>query len=119
MSTPQTPPPFGGAQPLYWYEQNISQWRMEKGFITSKDNFMEKLMLIVTEVSEAAEAFRHIDAGDRSGLGWAPLREEIADTFIRLFDLCGSIPELYNIEAAIIEKMEKNTKRPWRHGKSL
>src|SRR5713101_3908343 len=98
-------------QPMEWWERAVAEWRQQKGFITSKENFMEKLMLVVTEVSEAAESFR---TGE-----WDNVREEIADTFIRLYDLCGSIPELRQIESAIDHKMIKNVGRPWRHGKQL
>lgn len=40
-------------------------------------------MLVVSELGEAIEAHRH---GDREGF-----EEEIADTFIRLADLCGGL----------------------------
>jgi NTP pyrophosphatase (non-canonical NTP hydrolase) len=74
-----------------------------------QQNIPTKLMLIVSEVSEALEAFRK---GDMEEFG-----EELADTFIRLGDLCGwlDIP----IERAILDKMEKNRERPYKHGKRV
>jgi len=65
------------------------------------------LMLIMSELIEALEADRHFEE---------PLfREEIADTIIRLFDFCGA--EKIDIEAEIIEKLNKNMLRPTRHNK--
>jgi len=86
---------------------DVAKWRKEKGFKTSWKNMPEKLMLVVTEVSEAMEAYRHEDRKN--------FNEEIADTFIRLFDICGSLG--IDIDTAIKDKMEVNKKRPFKHGK--
>jgi NTP pyrophosphatase (non-canonical NTP hydrolase) len=80
---------------------------VEKGFWDEKRNMGEALMLIVTEVAEAMESYRLQDE--------ANFREELADTFIRLFDLCGGLE--INITDEIIKKTEKNKKRPYKHGK--
>ena len=85
----------------------IADWRKKKGFKTSWNNMPEKLILVVTELSEAMEAYRHDDKKN--------FNEEIADTFIRLFDICGSIG--INIEDEIEKKMEVNKQRPFKHGK--
>lgn len=77
------------------------------GFWDVKTDVATKLMLIVTELAEACEADRH---GDR-----ANFEEEIADTFIRLGDLCGGLE--INIERVIGEKMRYNELRPRLHGK--
>lgn len=87
--------------------REISIWREEKGFSTSWENMPEKLMLVVTELSEAMEAYRHEDKQN--------FTEEIADTFIRLCDICGSLG--IDIEDAIQCKMQINKKRPYKHGK--
>ena len=79
----------------------------EKGFWDSKRNTGEMLMLIVTELSEAMEAHR---LKDKEGFN-----EEIADTFIRLFDLCGGLK--IDILKEIEKKTLKNKKRPYKHGK--
>lgn len=86
----------------------ISLWRVSKGFTTSWINMMEKLMLVVTEVSEAAEAYRINDKDH--------FTEEIADTFIRLLDITGTLE--IDIEKAIQKKMEINKTRPYKHGKT-
>lgn len=64
-------------------------------------------MLVVTELAEAAEAVRHSDQKN--------FEEEIADTFIRLLDICGTCK--IDIDKAIADKMEYNEGRPIRHGK--
>ena len=92
----------------------IKQWcdlchatAKEKGFWDKERNVGEALMLVVTELAEAMEGYRHKDHDN--------FREELADTFIRLFDLCGGMK--IDIEAEIIKKAEKNKARPHMHGK--
>lgn len=93
----------------------IRDWRMSKGFTTpdnldteaSRDKMLGKLMLVVTEVAEAAEAVRHED--------WDNFVEELADVMIRMLDItytCGLKPsEIIN------DKMKINEGRPHLHGK--
>ena len=80
---------------------------VEKGFWEEKRNIGEALMLIVTELAEAMEAYRVQDE--------ANFREEIADAFIRLLDLCGGLK--IDIEEEIFKKSLKNKNRPYKHGK--
>jgi NTP pyrophosphatase (non-canonical NTP hydrolase) len=87
--------------------KEIKAWRVRKGFKTNWNNMPEKLMLTVTELSEAMEAYRHDDRKN--------FAEEVADTFIRLLDICGSIG--LDIESEIKNKMAINEKRPFKHGK--
>jgi NTP pyrophosphatase (non-canonical NTP hydrolase) len=87
--------------------REVAEWRKKKGFKTGWDNMPEKLMLVVTELSEAMEAYRHDDNKN--------FKEEIADTFIRLCDICGSVD--IDIESEIRNKMAINKDRPYKHGK--
>ena len=87
--------------------KEVALWREGKGFETTWKNMPEKLMLVVTELSEAMEAYRREDLEN--------FKEEIADTFIRLCDICGSVN--IDIEREIRTKMEVNKKRPYLHGK--
>ena len=87
--------------------EDIVKWRKKKGFKTSWKNMPEKLMLVVTEVAEAMEAIRKDDGQN--------FNEEIADTFIRLLDICGSVG--IDIEHEIKAKMEINKTRSHKHGK--
>jgi len=80
---------------------------VEHGFWEVEKSIPIKLMLIVTEIGEACEADRH---------GLKDLfKEEIADTFIRLGDLCGYLN--IDIDHEIKRKMDINEKRPKLHGK--
>ena len=93
--------------------KEIAQWRKSKGFCTPSsisglegERMLGKLMLVVTELGEATEAVRHNDL--------ANFKEELADTFIRLLDICGTM----NIDPdeIIADKMKVNRDRPYRHG---
>ena len=64
------------------------------------------LALIHSEVSEALEADRRGNSDN--------FAEELADVCIRVFDLCGS--RGINLEKAILEKMEYNKGRSYKHG---
>jgi len=79
----------------------------EKGFWDEERNIGEALMLVVTELAEAMEAHRKQDD--------ANFKEELADTFIRLLDLCGGLK--LDIEEEIYQKALINKKRPYKHGK--
>lgn len=80
---------------------------VEKGFWDKQRNIGEALMLIVTELAEAMEAHRHQDEQN--------FKEELADTFIRLLDLCGGLN--IDIEQEIYKKSVHNKTRPYKHGK--
>lgn len=69
----------------------------------------EKLMLIVSEVSEAMEGHRKGLADDK--LPHRPMVEvELADAVIRIADLAGALG--LDLGGAIAEKMEYNRNRP-------
>lgn len=122
------------------YCQSCNDYARRQGFYQDlPPNFAERLMLIVSELSEALEADRkgiHLPPDDPTSpslihslyndfspefpdrfksLIRGSVEEEIADTFIRLFDLCG----LYSIdiEPLIQLKMRYNNTRPYLHDK--
>ena len=67
-----------------------------------------RLMHVVRELGEAWEEFRvngHTKDFD----------EELADSAIVLFDLCGAMG--VDLEKSILKKMKKNEDRPDKHGK--
>jgi len=91
----------------------------EKGWWDNKRHFLEVLMLVVGELSEASEEFR--DGMDFKEIKFIKktgkpvgIPIEIADVFIRLGDLCAKyeIP----VEKALEIKMIYNKKRSYRHG---
>lgn len=97
------------------FAQDIKDWRESRQFFTPdsldtiqlRDMMLGKLMLVVTEVSEAAEAVRHNDREN--------FIEEIADTYIRLMDITAAMG--VDVEIAIKNKMAANHLRPIKHGK--
>jgi NTP pyrophosphatase (non-canonical NTP hydrolase) len=94
-------------RPLNELSKLCHQVAVEKGFWDEQRNIGEALMLIVTELAEAMEAHRRQDVEN--------FREELADTFIRLLDLCGGLG--IDIEEEIYQKSLRNKDRPYKHGK--
>ena len=86
--------------------EKIHENAKNKGFWEKEPNFMEKLMLIVTEVGECADAYREDDKEN--------IKEELADIVIRVFDTAEGYG--INIEEEILKKMKINEKRPYKHG---
>ncbi len=65
------------------------------------------IALVHSELSEALEADRNGDA--------AMVAEELADTVIRILDMCGGLE--IDLEHEIVRKMKTNEGRPKKHGK--
>jgi len=79
-----------------------------------KHYYNSKLMLIVSELGEACEALRE----ERFGVQQKDtFEDEIADVFIRLFDLCGGFK--IDLEKQLERKMKFNEKRPYKHKKNF
>jgi len=94
-------------------------------------NIPEKLMLIVSELGEAMEAYRNnyysdwegynslidrdIENGAFERLIKNSIEDELADTVIRVLDLCGYMK--IDIDQHISLKMKYNESRPYKHGK--
>lgn len=87
--------------------KDIVKWRKSKKFETSWENMQEKLLLLHSEISEAAEALRNDNIEN--------FKEELADIQIRLLDATSSTN--IDIELEVRKKMLKNEERPIRHGK--
>lgn len=105
----------------------VHEEQVARGFYDEKREMGTLLMLIVSELSEALEADRkgrHIDISqfpptDDPEVFKATIKDsfedEIADTFIRLFDLVGYLG--IDIDAHIAAKMNFNRSRGYKHGK--
>lgn len=65
-----------------------------------------KLMLVITEVSEACEAYRNNDINN--------FVEELADIVIRVFVINAGLD--LDLEEALKNKILKNNKREFKHG---
>jgi len=83
---------------------------IEHGWWEEERNLGEVLCLIHSEVSEALECLRN--NGDPEEFA-----EELADILIRTLDLAAKLN--LNIGYALLEKNEKNIKRPYKHGKEF
>ena len=115
--------------------KEIHQNNIDKGFWEDKEskNVGEVLMLCVSELSEALEAHRKgkfanillfknytIDAQEPFEPNFRlyikdTFEDEIADTVIRLFDLCEGFG--IDLETHIRLKTDFNKTRPFKHGK--
>lgn len=86
----------------------IMQLADDKGFGTKVNeiNVLEKIALIHSEISEAAEAYRKNNLNGKDGFA-----EELADAVIRILHLAGIFS--IDMEKEIVNKMEKNFKRTW------
>jgi NTP pyrophosphatase (non-canonical NTP hydrolase) len=117
--------------------KTIFEANKEKGFWDKPRNVGEMLMLIVTELGEAMEAHQNFDFADLpkfeslikldncdtsetySSLFKQHMKDkfedELADTVIRLLDMCGGLN--IDIEKHIEYKLHYNKTRPRLHGK--
>lgn len=109
----------------------INNWAYTKGFWDSAlherilDNTervelllktkSQKLMLIVSEVSELLEGLRKPTEGGLEG--FTNEEEEAADVIIRMLDYAGQYQ--LRIGEAVLAKMAKNEGRPFKHGKEF
>lgn len=91
-------------KPHMWAPVGIRVWNELRA-----RHFMSTLMLIATELAEAAEEIRkgNTDA----------FITEIADVLIRTLSMCGASD--IDIQDAVIMKMRKNEGRPLKHGGKL
>ena len=98
----------------------ISDWVRACGQLAERKGFDlqnvdQQLLLIISEVVEAHDAYRN-----RSKLGerfMGMFAEELADVVIRLFSF--AYGQGIDLEAAITAKHERNKHRPWRHSKDF
>ena len=97
-----------------YYQNQVHELAKEKGWYERERNPLELLMLIVTELSEAAEAFRDDPKAPSKLPEFNQLEEELAGAVIRIMDMA----KYYNckLAEAITAFHEYNRTRPYRHG---
>lgn len=79
-----------------------------------KAQISQRLMLTVSELSEALEAIRHDNPPDSHIPKFTGLEAELADAVIRIMDLAETTNS--RLAEAIIAKAAYNNKRPKMHG---
>ena len=115
------------------WQNYIVDWANRKGWDFDYSQTPEKLMLMVTEISEAMEEYRkghsatYIYHGGESApipgtqRGFISKPEgfpiELADLAIRLMHFCGRMG--IDLDAMIEQKMQYNEAREFRHGGKL
>ena len=89
-----------------------------KGFHPPNDDTTlhssQRLMLIVSELSEALEALRHGNPPDNHIPDYTGLEAELADAVIRIMDLAETTKS--RLAEAIVAKAAYNSGRPHKHG---
>lgn len=104
---------FGPAEQSYTYKEMIRAY--EAGQKNPPPNIPEKLMLIVSEIAEAMEAYRNGDLMSEKIPKFKNFIEELGDADIRMKDLCEYLEQ--SQAEAEIAKSEYNKTRPYKHGK--
>ena len=79
----------------------------DKHALATTNFTLAQLAKVACEVGEAVDAIQHGE--------YLQLHEELADVVIRVMDLAGYLE--FRLGDCIMFKMEKNRKRPWKHGK--
>ncbi len=98
-------------------QREIHRTAVEHGWWDKERPIGEVLMLAVTELSEAMEAYREGNPESEKINGFSKVEEELVDTIIRILDFAGGMG--YDIEGALRAKMAYNETRPYRHGGKL
>jgi len=98
-------------------QTEVHRTAVEHGWWENPRPVGEVLMLMVTELAEAMEAYRSGNPESEKIPGFSQMEEELADVVIRLLDFAGG--ESLDIEGALLAKMAYNEKRPYRHGGKL
>jgi len=98
-------------------QKAIHRTAVEHGWWEADRPIGEVLMLIVTEVAEAMEAYWIGNPESEKIRGHSRVEEELADAIIRILDYAGGMG--FDLESTLLAKMAYNDTRPYRHGNKL
>lgn len=93
----------------------IHAWNKHQGLWDGEFNMGEKVALLHSELGKLTEADRANAESDKIP-GFSGVEEELADVFIRGFDLAGGFD--LSLAEAIVAKLRYNLSRPRKHGKA-
>jgi NTP pyrophosphatase (non-canonical NTP hydrolase) len=77
---------------------------------------LEAFMLMVSELGEAGEAFRHGNPPDDKIPEFSGVEAELADVILRIMDYAEG--HGLRVAEALVAKLEYNKSRPEKHGKA-
>jgi len=97
-----------------WVGVTINKTNVLKGWTKRERSDGEMIALIHSELSECLEAMRRGNPPSKKIPEFSWAEEELADTVIRIIDLC--IKNDYDLPKAMCAKMEYNKTRPYMHG---
>ena len=89
---------------------------VKNGFWDEDRNVGEMIALIHSELSEALEGYRKGLQDDHLPQ-YSSLEVELADTIIRIMDMTHGLN--LNVASALLDKLEYNTTRGYKHGKNF
>ena len=95
-------------------QEAVHRTAVEHGWWEAPRSTGEALMLMVTELAEAMEAYRIGNPSSDQIPGFSKIEEELADVVIRLLDFAGGSG--FDVDGAVAAKMAYNEQRPYRHG---
>ena len=118
---------YSNCMPLNELAKEIHQDNIDRGFYEKPREVGTELMLIVSELSEALEAFRKDKFVNREDLNnhlfnkdhfrekiKDTFEDEIADALIRILDMCGNMN--IDITEHVFQKLKYNRTREYKHG---
>lgn len=86
----------------------------EKGWWNGDRNDGELIALMHSELSECLEFLRNNNSQSNHILSFTGVEEELADVIIRIMDFAAQ--RKYNVAEALIEKINFNKNREYKHG---